>query len=214
MPIVPSSVFPSRPHVRFPEKNKKQKKHRFQGNFWPHKVSYFFLFFFWLFSKSGTHLRPVQEIQISFAGPRLIFQNLFSYAQFSYSLLCICVFALTGGSRGSFGDVLGHVSKICIPEGNGLLHPKPVAVPIHGVEDEILSADPSVEQLRHIGSHSLQPGCGQFFLSHIYGWPCEIHQPQNIWWTWRYASCACRICIVSWCVPQSGKHRREWEGLV
>ena len=34
-------------------------------------------------------------------------------------------------------------------------------------QDEILSADPSVENFRHIGSHSLHPGllsCGQFFL--------------------------------------------------
>lgn len=31
--------------------------------------------------------------------------------------------------------------------------------------DEIRSADPSVEHLRHVGSHSLQPGCGQFFCS-------------------------------------------------
>ena len=55
----------------------------------------------------------------------------------------MCVFALTGGSRGSFGGVFGHVSKICIPEGHGPLHPKPMAVAIHGGEDESLSADPS-----------------------------------------------------------------------
>ena len=55
----------------------------------------------------------------------------------------MCVSALTGGSRGSFGDVFGQNSKICIPEGHGPLHPKPMAVVIHGGEDESLSADPS-----------------------------------------------------------------------
>ena len=95
--------------------------------------------------------------------------KLVSYPTHLYAFV---FFALACGSRGSLGDVFGQVSKICIPESNGLLHPKPVAVAIHGVQDEILSADPSVEHFRHIGSHSLHPGllsCGQFFSWHIYG---------------------------------------------
>ena len=49
-----------------------------------------------------------------------------------------------------------HGLKVVVPKMDGLLHPEPVTVRVHAIQDEVLPANPGVEHLRHVCPHILE----------------------------------------------------------